>query len=139
MRISDWSSDVCSSDLAVQVIERATGKVVAELPSGEDPEQFFLSRDGGTLFVANEDDAALTAIDLANRTVAFQVGVGGEPEGVAQSPDGRWVAVTSEEENVVNWVDVAKREMVDATPVDLRQRQVEIGSAPCRARVCQYG
>src|SRR3546814_11839658 len=89
MRISDWSSDVCSSDLAVQVIERATGKVVAELPSGEDPEQFFLSRDGGTLFVANEDDAALTAIDLANRTVAFQVGAGGEPEGVAQSPDGR--------------------------------------------------
>src|SRR3546814_4518802 len=83
------------------------------------------SRDGGTLFVANEDDAALTAIDLANRTVAFQVGVGGEPEGVAQSPDGRWVAVTSEEENVVNWVDVAKREMVDATPVDLRPRHVE--------------
>src|SRR3546814_11270607 len=56
-----------STDHAVQVIERATGKVVAELPSGEDPEQFFLSRDGGTLFVANEDDAALTAIDQIGR------------------------------------------------------------------------
>src|SRR3546814_18402403 len=125
MRISDWSSDVCSSDLAVQVIERATGKVVAELPSGEDPEQFFLSRDGGTLFVANEDDAALTAIDLAHRTVAFQVGVGGEPDGVEQSPDGRWVAVTSEEENVVNWGDVETRGMVDAMPVDLGAQSEE--------------
>jgi YVTN family beta-propeller protein len=36
---------VCvGNDHAVQMIDRATGKVVADLPSGEDPEQLFLAR-----------------------------------------------------------------------------------------------
>ena len=109
----------------MQVIDRVSGKLVAELPSGEDPEQFFLSRDGGTLFVANENDAALTAIDLSSRTVAFQVAVGGEPEGVAQSPDERWVAVTSEEDNVVTWIDLSTRTAAGETATEMRPRHVE--------------
>ena len=93
-----------SGDHAVQLIDRATGKIIADLPSGQDPEQ---------------------AIDLESRTVAFQVDVGKEPEGVAQSPDGRWVVVTSEEDNVVNWIDLTTRMMVAATETDQRPRHVE--------------
>ena len=37
---------------------RRPGKVLHDLPSGEDPEQFALSPDGQQLFIANEDDAA---------------------------------------------------------------------------------
>jgi YVTN family beta-propeller protein len=38
---------VCvGNDHAVQMIDRATGKVVADLPSGEDPEQLFLRATG---------------------------------------------------------------------------------------------
>ena len=118
---------VCASgDHSVQVIDRATGKIVAELAFRPGSGAIFLSNDGNTLFVANEDDAALTAIDLPARKVDFQVTVGGEPEGVAQSPDGKWVAVTSEEDNVVNWIDLATRQMIDETPT---------GSSPPSRRV----
>ena len=52
---------VCASDSdAVQVIDPDSGKVLHNLPSGEDPEQFALSPDGKSLFIANENNAATT-------------------------------------------------------------------------------
>ncbi len=78
---------VCASnDHAVQVIDRATGKVLYDLPSGEDPEQFALVGGRPPLFAANERDAAVTAIDIPGRRVAFQVDVGIEPEGWRPAP-----------------------------------------------------
>ncbi|MFM9577879.1 hypothetical protein ACKI2A_47570, partial [Streptomyces turgidiscabies] len=84
-------------DNGVEVRDRLTGKLLATLPSGQDPEQFWPSRDGRMLYVANEDDAALTAIDLASGQVAWQVPVGKEPEGVTESLDGKTLVVTSED------------------------------------------
>src|SRR3546814_7717862 len=61
MRISDWSSDVCSSDLnSLQVFERDDVDVVAE-PRLEDEERFIElhsveSRDGGIVVCAEMSD-----------------------------------------------------------------------------------
>ena len=48
-------------DSAVEMRDAATGALITSLPSGQDPEQIFLTRDGTTLFASNEDDAAAPA------------------------------------------------------------------------------
>ncbi|MDO6750145.1 hypothetical protein Q4563_23100, partial [Gilvimarinus sp. 1_MG-2023] len=47
---------ICASDDdTVQVMDVATQRIVASLPSGEDPEQFALHPDGDRLYISNED------------------------------------------------------------------------------------
>jgi DNA-binding beta-propeller fold protein YncE len=41
----------------------ATRKIIKELPSGKDPEQFALHPNDRWLYVSNEDDALVTVID----------------------------------------------------------------------------
>src|SRR5262245_39784682 len=43
-------------DDTVQVVDTKTGEVIANLPSGPDPELFILSPDGRVLYVANENN-----------------------------------------------------------------------------------
>ena len=52
-----------------------TGKILHDLPSGEDPEQFALHPDDRRLYIANEDDALVSVLDVVDRTVIAQVDV----------------------------------------------------------------
>src|SRR3546814_1816181 len=52
MRISDWSSDVCSSDLATQ-----TPSVVTTDPIFQDLDVFLVLAPNGDLIVADDSDA----------------------------------------------------------------------------------
>lgn len=116
---------VCASDEnAVQVFD-VGGRLLHNLPSGEDPEQFALSPDGKRLYVANEDDALTTVIDVATRQVLHQVPVGVEPEGMAVSPDNSLVAATSETTNMVHFIDAKTHEVIANILVDARPRHVE--------------
>jgi len=85
----------------IGVVELGTHKVSRTIESGRDPEAFDISRDGKTLFVANEETAEMSVVDLVKGKVNGRVGVGGEPEGVAVRPDGKMVLVTSEVGNEV--------------------------------------
>src|SRR3546814_6211203 len=110
MRISDWSSDVCSSDLPrgialsednsllyicvgdddhIEVLDTETLEVVDTLPSGPDPELLVISPDGTRLYVANEDDNMVTVVDLKSGEAIAEIPVGVEPEGMGVSPDGK--------------------------------------------------
>ena len=51
----------------MQVIDPDSGKVLHELPSGEDPEQFILHPDNRHLYIANEDDAITTVVDVQSK------------------------------------------------------------------------
>ncbi len=73
----------------MQVWDPIEGKLLHNLPSGTDPEQFALSNNGKTLYIANEDNAVTTVVDIESRQVVKQVDVGIEPEGIAMSPDDR--------------------------------------------------
>jgi PQQ-dependent catabolism-associated beta-propeller protein len=100
-------------------------QIIANLPSGEDPEQFALHPDDRQLYIANEDSAVVTVVDTQQATVIAQVDVGVEPEGMAVSPDGRWAVNTSETTNMLHWIDTSTFELVDNTLVGQRPRHVE--------------
>jgi PQQ-dependent catabolism-associated beta-propeller protein len=117
---------ICASDSdAVQVMDMATKELVANLPSGADPEQFALHPDDRRLYIANEDDAVVTVVDTQERRVIAQVDVGVEPEGMAVSPDGVWAVNTSETTNMLHWIDTRTNKLVDNTLVGQRPRHVE--------------
>jgi PQQ-dependent catabolism-associated beta-propeller protein len=102
-----------------------TGKIMHELPSGEDPEQFVLHPDDRHLYIANEDDAITTVVDTETRKVVAQINVGIEPEGMAVSPNGRLAITTSETTNMAHWIDTETQEIVANTLVDSRPRHAE--------------
>ena len=107
----------------MQVLDVATRKIVADLPSGADPEFFDLDPAGRYLYIANEDDAITTVVDTDERRVVAQIDVGVEPEGMAISHDGRWAVTTSETTNMVHWIDTATTNaVVDNTLVGQRPR-----------------
>src|SRR3546814_19396442 len=71
MRISDWSSDVCSSDLPV---ERAVGLVEREARQG----QMVGERSGGTGVLAEGGGEACLGDIPAQRLADLAVGIGEE-------------------------------------------------------------
>jgi len=117
---------VCASDSdTVQVLDPVTGKVLHELPSGEDPEQFVLHPNDRHLYIANEDDAVTTVVDTETRKVIAQINVGIEPEGMAVSPDGAIAITTSETTNMAHWIDTETHTIIANTLVDSRPRHAE--------------
>ena len=91
----------------IGVFDILQNRLVRVLPSGPDPEQFDLSKDGTLLYVSNEDAAAASIVDLAAGKVTHTLPVGEEPEGVTTSPDGKFAYVTSEEAGAVFVLDTA--------------------------------
>jgi YVTN family beta-propeller protein len=112
-----------SSD-GVGVVDLVARKLVATLPSGQDPESFDLSPDGKTLYVSNEETAEMTALDVASGTIRGRVTVGAEPEGVTVRPDGEVVFVTSEEDAQVTAIDTAALTVVGKVPTGPRPRSI---------------
>src|SRR5687767_6807904 len=96
----------------IGVIDVASRKLIGKLPSGSDPEQFSLSKDGAKMYIANEDVGQVTVLDVATRKPIAVHTVGTEPEGVTTSPDGKWVYVTSETTNDVHVLDTASDKIV---------------------------
>ncbi|HET9014056.1 MAG TPA: phosphatase PAP2 family protein, partial [Thermomicrobiaceae bacterium] len=66
-----------------------------------------LSRDGGTLYVANNLSSSISAIDTASRRVMATTLVGRNPYGVALGRDGRTLYVTNSGESSVTVLDAA--------------------------------
>ncbi|HEY2510703.1 MAG TPA: beta-propeller fold lactonase family protein [Polyangiaceae bacterium] len=109
---------------AIGVLDARTGALVGKLPSGPDPEQFSLSKDGTKLYVSNEDAAQLSRVDVATKTIDKSLSVGEEPEGVTTSPDGRWIYVTCESSNRIEVVDAGSFTVVKELTVPARPRSV---------------
>src|SRR3546814_7635993 len=71
IRISDWSSDVCSSDLA-QLVGRDRGMVMVRLSSGE--QRYIRSDCMGTVGAVSNPDNANTNLAKAGRSEERHVG-----------------------------------------------------------------
>jgi PQQ-dependent catabolism-associated beta-propeller protein len=108
----------------IGVIDVATGRLTGKLPSGSDPEQFSLDRDGKRLYVSNEDANTATVVDVARAELLKTIPVGVEPEGVVTSPDGRLVYVTSETTNAIHVIGTADDAVVATFPTAQRPRSV---------------
>ena len=106
----------------IGVVDAVSGRLVKMLPSGSDPEQFAISKDGTRLFIANEDAGLTSVLEVSTGTIVAQIKVGGEPEGVDLSPDGRVVYVTSEYDNAVYAIDTGRLTVVKEVAVGPRPR-----------------
>src|SRR5277367_6412976 len=73
----------------IGVFDVQQNKMLRLIPSGSDPENFDITKDGRTIIVSNEDDAKASFVDIASGKVSKSVGVGEEPEGVKVTPDGK--------------------------------------------------
>jgi YVTN family beta-propeller protein len=107
----------------IGVFDVASRTLLRVIPSGYDPEEFDLSKDGRLLYISNEDSAAASVVDIEAAKVIHQMKVGGEPEGVKTSPDGRFVYVTSEEDGEVFVIDTAANKVVKSFKVGPRPRK----------------
>jgi YVTN family beta-propeller protein len=108
----------------IGIFDVETNRLVRVIPSGNDPEEFDLSKDGKLLYVSNEDSAKTSIVDLAAGKVIHELPVGEEPEGVTTSPDGKFVYVTSEDEGAIFVIDTAAAKVVASFKVGARPRDV---------------
>jgi YVTN family beta-propeller protein len=108
----------------VGVFDVETHRLVRVIASGNDPEEFDLSKDGKLLYVSNEDAAKVSIVDLAAGRVIHELPVGEEPEGVTTSPDGKFVYVTSEDDGAIFVIDTAAAKVVKSFKVGLRPRDM---------------
>jgi YVTN family beta-propeller protein len=106
----------------IGVIDAETLTLTGRLPSGSDPEQFAVSKDGTKLYISNEDAALASIVGIASKAVETSFAVGEEPEGVAASPDGHWVYVTSEVKGIVYVIDTTATKLATQFAVGARPR-----------------
>lgn len=105
------------------LVDLAT-RQVRRLPGGVDPENFDISSDGKTIYVANEDASAASVVDVASGTVKATIKVGGQPEGVTVRPGGDEVWVTSEEGGKLYVIDTKTDSVTHVITVGKRPRSV---------------
>ena len=105
------------------LVDLAT-RQVRRLPGGIDPENFDISPDGNTIYVANEDASAASVVDVASGAVKATVKVGGEPEGVTVRPGGDEAWVTSETGGKLYVIDAKTNAVTHVITVGKRPRSV---------------
>src|SRR3546814_11552079 len=122
MRISDWSSDVCSSDLRVRLeINLRHAKAAALL-----------------LALVNHVDEQMEQRQyILPLQISPAFGLFHQQRQLLDGERGR-VGVNGGDRSGVAAVDVAKIEESRAIAQFLQQDAIEIGRASCRERVCQY-
>src|SRR3954454_13586495 len=96
----------------IGVIDLRRRMFLRKLPSGSDPEEFAVSKDGTKLYISNEDVATASVLSAADGRVVGIVRVKAEPEGVALTPDGRFVYVTCETGGEVVVIDTTSNKRV---------------------------
>ena len=108
------------NDHTVTLLDAATGRVHATLPTGEGPHEVAVSRDGRWAVVSNygvrgKPGSTLTVIDVAGAAVARTLAIAGfqRPHGLAFLPGDTLVAVTAEAGQAVLLVDVRDGRVAD--------------------------
>jgi YVTN family beta-propeller protein len=80
---------------SVGVVDIATRKKVAEIPTGTAPTGIAFSPDGRFAYVSNREDDTVSVINAAARKVIGSVKTGGEPHGLLTDKDGRLLYVAN--------------------------------------------
>jgi YVTN family beta-propeller protein len=121
---ADTLAVVCKSDFQLVLVDPATEKVLAKLPTGLGPHEAAVSPDGRTAYVSNfgrysvypagdtaHDKAGntITVIDLVERKVktTFDLDTHTGPHGMIVSHDGKLLWTTSETPQAVLEIDAA--------------------------------
>ena len=106
------------------VIDPVARKLTDRWHAGSDPEEFAISKDGKSAFVANEDDASVLMIDLGSGQPRGKVKVSEEPEGMGVNPANGEVYVTCEEKGEVFVIAPEQQRVVAKIDTGGRPRSV---------------
>lgn len=105
---------------AVQVLDPATGQVVATVPTGPSPHLASVYRGAPTGLVVVQGPGTLLSFDAATHRPGASIKVGEQPHWMAPYDQGRAVAVTNEGSNTVSLVDLSNGAV----------RTIAVGQAP---------
>lgn len=126
------------NDATVTVLDAATGRVRATLPTGQAPHEVAVSHDGRWALVSNygvrgAPGHTLTVVDVVAGTVARTLDLGAfqRPHGLAFLPGDTLALVTAEAAGRVLVVDVRDGRVVDSIPT--RGRGSHMVAVPARA------
>lgn len=108
----------------IAVIDIKKRKVIRVLPSGSDPEQFDISKDGNYIYISNEDVDMASVLDIKKGIIEKEIPVGAEPEGVRLSPDNKWCYVTAESDHTITVINTSSNKAVASINVGLRPRDI---------------
>ena len=115
------------NDNTATIIDAATGKVLATLPTGEGPHEVAASHDGGWALVSNygvrgKPGNSITVIDIGKLAVARTIELREDqrPHGMKFLPGDSLVAVTSETSKSVILVDARSGALVKRLPTNGR-------------------
>ena len=101
----------------VGVLDTASNKFIAQVPTGVRPFALVLSPDGKTAYVPNHDSGSITVIDTASNTVRTEIKVQPNPHWIDVSPDGTRLYAANHESNVVSVIDTSNNSVVATVPV----------------------
>jgi YVTN family beta-propeller protein len=93
------------------LFDRRTGRVIADIPTGEEPDGAYYDMPSGLAFVMNGGSEDISVIDVAQARVVATISAGGEPEGAVGDGAGR-LYVNLKDDNAVAVIDTATRTVV---------------------------
>lgn len=105
MLSTNWGGDTAT------LFERATGKIAAEIKTGDGPDAAAFDPLTRRAFVMNSNSGDVTVIDIATRSVVGTVPLGGKPEAGVADGQGR-VYVNVEDSATIAVIDVASLRVV---------------------------
>ena len=118
----------------VTVIEKATGKVLARVPVGIEPEGLAVSKDGKTVIDVSKSTSMAHFTDTQNWKVVSNVLVDTRPRIVGFTPDERKIWVTSEVAGTVSVMASASRKVSRTISFDIPGMR----RSSSRPRVCAF-
>jgi YVTN family beta-propeller protein len=124
------------NDNTATVLDAATGRVLATVPTGEGPHEVAISRDGRWAAVSNygvrgKPGSTITVIDVAGRSVVRTIDLHEyqRPHGMAFLPGDSLLAVTSEVSKAVLLVEFQLGRVVQTLPTNSRASHMVAMSA----------
>jgi DNA-binding beta-propeller fold protein YncE len=124
------------NDHTATIIDAASGRVLATLPTGEGPHEVLASRDGRWALVSNygvrgKPGNSITVIDVARAAVARTIDLREHqrPHGMALLPGDTLIAVTSETGKLVLLLDLRSGAVVRTLPTNARASHMVAVSA----------
>ena len=122
VRLTDDGSTFVVADMlrnGVWVIDVATRKVVAFVPTGAGAHGIYPSRDAARLFVSNRDGASISVLDARGRRVVarWPLPAGASPDMGGVSADGRQLWLSGRYDGVVYVVDTANGRLLHTITV----------------------
>lgn len=91
------------------IIDITTGKMIAKIPVGDEPEGVNLTPDGRFAYVTSETDNTVAIVDTEAQKVVKKIKVGERPRSTAFSPDGTKAYVPGESDGTVTVIDTTRQ------------------------------